>query len=78
MPRTPHTPKRTRLLYDPAQAERDACGVGFIAQTHGDDARVLPMAIAALKRLVHRGGVAADRATGDGAGVMTQIPHKFF
>lgn len=78
MPRTPHTPKRTRLLYDPAQAERDACGVGFIAQTHGDDARVPPMTIAALKRLVHRGVVAADRATGDGAGVMTQIPHKFF
>ena len=36
------------------------------------------MALEALKRLAHRGGVAADQATGDGAGVMTQIPHRFF
>lgn len=74
----PHTPSRTRLVYDAKQAERDACGVGFVATTRQDTSRVLPMAIEALKRLAHRGGVAADRATGDGAGVMTQIPHGFF
>ena len=69
---------RRHLLYDAAQAERDACGVGFVATTRGDTARVLPAALEALKRLIHRGAIAADGATGDGAGVMTQIPHAFF
>ena len=72
-------PEKVRaLVYDRERAERDACGVGFIATMRGDTERVLPMAIEALKRLNHRGGIAADRATGDGAGVLTQVPHEFF
>src|SRR5690606_39743061 len=74
----PRVSEPRRLLYDAEQGERDACGVGFIAATGGDTSRVLPMALEALQRLAHRGGVAADQATGDGAGVMTQIPHRFF
>nr|MBO2477930.1 glutamate synthase large subunit [Bacillota bacterium] len=74
--------RRTQLLYDRSQAERDACGVGFIATTRGgagaETAKVLPMAIEALRRLNHRGGIGADGTTGDGAGIMTQIPHEFF
>ena len=71
-------PRRTRLVYDRERAERDACGVGFIATTRRETGKVLPMAIEALRRLAHRGGIAADGATGDGAGFMTQIPHAFF
>ncbi|MFS8664980.1 MAG: glutamate synthase subunit alpha, partial [Limnochordales bacterium] len=74
----PSGPRRSPLLYDRERDERDACGVGFIATLRGDTARVLPMAVEALRRLAHRGGVAADRATGDGAGLMTQIPHGLF
>ncbi len=54
---------------------RDACGVGFIADVHGRHGRhILPLALAALGRLAHRGATDADGRTGDGAGVMTEIP----
>jgi glutamate synthase (ferredoxin) len=53
------------------------CGVGFIADLHGDSRRaVLPLALHALARLAHRGAVDADGRTGDGAGVMTEIPRS--
>lgn len=62
-------------LYDPAQ-ERDACGVGFIANIYGVRSRaILDGALTALKNLAHRGAIDADAVTGDGAGVMTQIPY---
>jgi len=62
-------------LYDPSQ-EHDACGVGFIARTDGMRShQVLRHGLAALKGLAHRGAIDADSATGDGAGVMTQLPH---
>jgi glutamate synthase domain-containing protein 2/glutamate synthase domain-containing protein 1/glutamate synthase domain-containing protein 3 len=59
--------------------ERDACGVGFIADLYGRKThKTLQQAITALCNLKHRGAVNADGLTGDGAGVLTQIPHKFF
>jgi len=55
------------------------CGVGFIADLHGSSRRsVLPLALTALSRLAHRGAVDADGRTGDGAGVMTEIPRSLF
>ncbi len=59
--------------------ERDACGVGFIADTFGRKSHtVLTHALTALDNLSHRGAVSADGLTGDGAGVLTQLPHKLF
>ena len=59
------------------ELERDACGVGFVANIHGIKSRdVLDMAICGVCSVQHRGAVDADRVTGDGAGVLTQIPHK--
>lgn len=58
-------------------AERDACGVGFVANIHGKRSRsILDMAICGVCSVQHRGAVDADRVTGDGAGVLTQIPHN--
>src|SRR5215217_1683561 len=63
-------------LYRP-EAEHDACGVGFIAHIHGQRSnRVLKYALQSLCNLAHRGATDADAKTGDGAGVLTQIPYK--
>jgi glutamate synthase (NADPH/NADH) large chain len=65
-------------LYDPAD-EHDACGVGLIAEINGRPSRrVVEKGIAALKAVFHRGALNSDGKTGDGAGVMTQIPLEFF
>jgi glutamate synthase (NADPH/NADH) large chain len=65
-------------LYDPA-FEHDACGVGLIAETSGRASRrVVDAAIEALKSVWHRGAVDADGKTGDGAGVMLDLPVAFF
>jgi len=62
-------------LYHP-DFEHDACGVGFIAKVSGERSHdVVERAIAALKSLAHRGAIDADAVTGDGAGLLTQIPH---
>ncbi len=59
--------------------DHDACGVGFIAQLGGGSHRaVVERALTALERLSHRGGVDADGWSGDGAGLLTQIPSAFF
>ncbi len=56
----------------------DACGVGFVARVDGVPTHeVLSMGLEALANHRHRGAVAADGKTGDGAGVMTCLPHKF-
>ncbi|MFY2827669.1 glutamate synthase large subunit [Staphylococcus arlettae] len=65
-------------LYD-SREEHDACGIGFYAnmdnkRTHGIVNKSLEM----LRRLDHRGGIGADGMTGDGAGIMTEIPFEFF
>ena len=65
-------------LYWP-DSEHDACGVGFIAHQGGERSnRVLRYALNSLCNLAHRGAIDADAKTGDGAGVLTQIPYKLF
>ena len=65
-------------LYDPAY-ERDSCGVGFIVSIEGVPShKVLQDASTMLIRMDHRGGCGCDERTGDGAGVLTNIPHNFF
>src|SRR5690606_31233387 len=64
--------------YDPAD-EHDACGVGLIASLDGRPRRqVVQAGIDALKAVWHRGAVDADGKTGDGAGILVQIPQDFF
>jgi glutamate synthase domain-containing protein 2/glutamate synthase domain-containing protein 1/glutamate synthase domain-containing protein 3 len=59
--------------------DHDACGVGFVAQLGSKGSReVVERALEALRRLDHRGGVDADGRSGDGAGLLTPIPDKFF
>src|SRR5215212_1949084 len=59
--------------------ERDACGVGLVVNIHGNESReIVERALGGLVNLTHRGGVGADERTGDGAGVLTQIPHSLF
>ncbi|HEY4728665.1 MAG TPA: hypothetical protein VIJ32_10810, partial [Actinomycetes bacterium] len=63
-----------RALYDRRRDERDACGIGFVADVHGRASRaILDAALAGLERLRHRGAVAADARTGDGAGVLLPL-----
>jgi glutamate synthase (NADPH/NADH) large chain len=64
-------------LFDPSQ-ERDACGVGFIADLKGRRShRIVEDALNILENLEHRGAVGADPLSGDGAGILIQIPHEF-
>ncbi|MFL5566120.1 MAG: glutamate synthase large subunit, partial [Gemmatimonadaceae bacterium] len=64
-------------LYDPAY-EHDACGIGFVAQIHGVRSRdVVEKSLRLLVNLSHRSAVAADSCTGDGAGILLQVPHVF-
>jgi glutamate synthase (NADPH/NADH) large chain len=65
-------------LYDPA-LDKDSCGVGFIADIKGRKSHaIVEDALAILCNLEHRGAVGADPRAGDGAGILVQIPHKFF
>src|SRR4029453_10200404 len=65
-------------LYDPA-LDKDSCGVGFIADIKGKKShKLVEDALAILCNLEHRGAVGADPRAGDGAGILVQIPHKFF
>ncbi len=64
-------------LYDP-KFEHDACGIGLIANIKGKKSHsIIDSAIRILKNLAHRGGVGSEPDTGDGAGILIQIPHKF-
>jgi glutamate synthase (ferredoxin) len=64
-------------LYDP-QFEHDACGVGFIAQMKGEKSHaIVEQALTILLNLDHRGACGCENNTGDGAGILMQIPHKF-
>src|SRR5277367_4734979 len=65
-------------LYDPA-FEHDACGVGLVASIKGVRSNaILLKALTCVCSLIHRGAMDADAKTGDGAGILTQIPHKVF
>jgi glutamate synthase domain-containing protein 2/glutamate synthase domain-containing protein 1/glutamate synthase domain-containing protein 3 len=62
-------------LYRP-DTEKDACGVGFVASTRGETShRIIALALSVLENLEHRGAQASDPTTGDGAGILVQIPH---
>src|SRR6266852_4923508 len=59
--------------------DHDACGTGFIARLGGAPSYdIVQFALTALERLTHRGGVDADGASGDGAGLLTSLPQAFF
>ena len=65
-------------LYDPAN-EHDACGVGFVAHIKGRKSHaIVEHGLLILKNLTHRGAVGADAKAGDGAGILIQIPDRFF
>ena len=71
------TDRRKEGLYDPAH-EHDACGVGMIVNLNGSKSHELvDSALRVLENMKHRGAEGADNKTGDGAGVMVQIPHEF-
>ena len=58
--------------------DHDACGVGFVTQLgHRGSHEIVERALEALRRSAHRGGVDADGRSGDGAGLLTQIPDSF-
>ncbi|MDB9494624.1 glutamate synthase large subunit [Spirulina major CS-329] len=64
-------------LYDP-RYEHDACGVGFIVHMKGERSHaIVDQALQILVNLEHRGAVGADPNSGDGAGILTQLPHPF-
>jgi glutamate synthase (ferredoxin) len=59
--------------------DHDACGTGFIARLDGSSSyEIIQLSLQALERLSHRGGVDADGASGDGAGLLTSLPREFF
>ena len=65
-------------LYDPAH-EHDACGVGFVVNMHGRKShRIVRQGLEVLENLTHRGACGCDPLTGDGAGILVQMPHEFF
>ncbi|WP_221972110.1 hypothetical protein, partial [Rhizobium laguerreae] len=65
-------------LYDPRN-EHDACGVGFVAHMKGEKShQIVKDGLFILENLTHRGAVGADPLMGDGAGILVQIPDRFF
>ena len=71
------TDRRREGLYDPAH-EHDACGVGMIVNLNGSKSHELvDSSLRVLENMKHRGAEGADNKTGDGAGIMVQIPHEF-
>jgi glutamate synthase domain-containing protein 2/glutamate synthase domain-containing protein 1/glutamate synthase domain-containing protein 3 len=76
--RLPHLAPGKQGLYDP-WFEHEACGVGFVVDIKGRKShRILEQAIEVLRNLDHRGACGCEANTGDGAGVLIQMPHAFF
>nr|WP_259668096.1 glutamate synthase large subunit [Rhizobium lentis] len=70
--------RRAKGLYDPRN-EHDACGVGFVAHMKGEKShQIVKDGLFILENLTHRGAVGADPLMGDGAGILVQIPDRFF
>ena len=69
---------RPQGLYDPA-FEHDACGLGFVAELNQRPTHdVVAKGLEVLRRLAHRGAVGCDPCTGDGAGILLQVPHAMY
>src|SRR5262245_59017065 len=65
-------------LYDP-QYEHDACGVGFVVDLRARKSHdIVQKALQVLLNLQHRGACGCEKNTGDGAGILLQLPHRFF
>ena len=65
-------------LYDP-QFEKDACGIGFVVNIKGQRSHsIVQNGLQVLERLAHRGAQGCDPCTGDGSGILLQVPHEFF
>src|SRR5579885_1366461 len=78
MPENDWQPPVASGLFDPAN-EKDSCGVGFIADIKGRKShQIVEDGLTILLNLEHRGAVGADSRAGDGAGILVQMPHKFF
>ncbi len=74
----PHRRPSKTGLYDPA-FEHDSCGVALVARLSGEPSReTVAKALTALSNLEHRGAQGADADTGDGAGILVQVPDAFF
>jgi len=77
-PRYEDVAPKAQGLFDPMR-EHDACGVGFIVDLKNRPSqKIVQNGLAILENLEHRGAVGADPLMGDGAGIMVQIPHRFF
>src|SRR6266511_3806469 len=64
-------------LYDP-RFEHDACGVGFVVNIKGEKSHeIIEQALTVLQNLEHRGACGCEENTGDGAGILVQMPHRF-
>src|SRR5215510_2384720 len=69
--------RTTKWLQDP-RAERDACGVGFVVNVKGEPTRdIIEKGLTVLRNLTHRGACGCDPLTGDGAGILVQVPDEF-
>ncbi len=75
----------TRIGFPPNQGlynsanEHDACGIGFVANIKGSPSHeIIHRGLEVLERMTHRGAESADNRTGDGAGILMQLPHAFF
>ncbi|MDX6558957.1 MAG: glutamate synthase large chain, partial [Blastocatellia bacterium] len=72
------SPPRKQGLYDPLN-EHESCGLGFVVDVKGRRSRrIVEQAIQVLLNLEHRGACGCEPNTGDGAGILLQIPHRFF
>ena len=70
--------QNARTLYDPT-TDHDACGVGLFCRVDGTPSHhVVEKGLFTLVELDHRGACGCDEETGDGAGILIQIPHAFF
>ena len=64
-------------MYNPA-FEKDACGLAMVATLRGEAGHdIIDLALTALRNLEHRGAIGSDAGTGDGAGILTQMPDAF-
>ncbi|MEP7287817.1 MAG: glutamate synthase subunit alpha, partial [Chloroflexota bacterium] len=71
-------PPTKQGLYDSAN-EHDSCGIGFVASIKGQRSHnIIERGLEVLERMAHRGAESADNKTGDGAGIMIQIPHELY